>query len=98
LFITINLWNIVEGQGGQIRGIFNSEIPNNINKKIDELNTKHYLEQKQSIEKTISLIKNKPNLTQLNQIIAEQVTYAKQWCKKYEVPVNIASTFLEKKN
>ena len=85
------------GTGRSNTNIFNSEIPDIINSRIDKLNTTHYREQKQSIEKTISLIKNKPNLTQLNHIIAEQVTYARQWCKKYEIPINTASTFIEKK-
>ena len=98
LFISINLWNIIEGKGGQIKGLFKNDIPDKIDKKIDELNTIHYKEQKQSIEKTINLIKNKPNLTELNLIIGNQVEHACNWCKKYDIPINNSSTFIEKKN
>ena len=98
LFITINLWNLVEGAGGCIKGIFKGDIPLEIEKQIDKLNTLHYNEQKRSIENTISLIKNKPNLTSLNNIISKQVEYACNWCKKYEVPINKTSTFMEKKS
>lgn len=97
LFVSINLWNIIEGKGGQLKGIFRDTVPKYIDKKIDELNTIHYREQKVSIEKTISLIKNKPNLTELNRIIAEQVEHAQNWCKKYDIPINNSSTFIEKK-
>ena len=97
LFVSIKLWNMVEGKGGQIKTIFKDEIPAEIDNKLDGLNTIHYQEQKQSIEKTINLIRNKPNLTELNGIIAEQVSHAKNWCRKYEIPVNTSSTFLEKK-
>lgn len=97
LFVSIKLWNMVEGKGGQIKTIFKDEIPAEIDNKLDGLNTIHYQEQKQSIEKTINLIRNKPNLTELNGIIAEQVSHAKNWCRKYEIPVNTSSTFLEKR-
>lgn len=98
LFITINLWNVVEGKGGYIKTIFSGDIPEEINSKINELNTIHYNEQKKSIERTINLICKKPNLSFLNEIIAQQVSHAQEWCKRYEVPINSNSTFIEKKS
>ena len=98
IFITINLWNVIEGRGGYIKTIFGGDIPEEINSKIDELNTIHYNEQKKSIEKTINLINIKPNLSSLNEIIATQVSHAREWCNRYEVPINTSSTFIEKKS
>lgn len=98
LFLIINLWNLIEGKGGYIKTIFSGDIPEEINNKIDELNTIHYNEQKKSIERTINLIRKKPNLTSLNDIIASQVIHARKWCNRYEVPINTSSTFIEKKS
>ena len=76
--------------------IFKGEIPKELDDKINKLNTLHYNHQKKSIIETINLIENKPNLSALNKIIKTQVSYAKEWCEKYDIPVNNKSTFLDK--
>ena len=43
-----------------------TDIFNDINQKIDELNTIHYKEQKQSIEKTITLPKSSETLAKIS--------------------------------
>jgi len=97
LFIVIKSWNIIEKQGAKLERIFKGDIPTSLNDKINELNTLHYNHQRKSIEETINLIENKPNLSELNKIIKSQVSYAKEWCDKYDILINNKSTFLDKK-
>lgn len=96
LFIVIKSWDLLEKEGFKVDNIFKGEIPKDLDDKINNLNTLHYNHQKKSIEDTINLIENKPNLSALNKIIKNQVVYAKKWCEKYDIPVNNKSTFLDK--
>ena len=96
LFIVIKSWDFLDREGFKVDSIFKGEIPKGLDDKINELNTLHYNHQKKSIVETINLIENKPNLSALNKIIKNQVSYAKEWCEKYDIPVNNKSTFLDK--
>ena len=96
LQIILKCWEHTDENDYKIESIFNSEIPEGFLKQMEKLNTNHFIDQKRSIKETIDIIKNKPNLTDLNRILKNQVKLAINWCKQYEVDVNINSTFLNK--
>ena len=98
LHVIIKSWEILETKHRTVIDIFSDSdnIPCEFSDMVLEFGTRHFNLQKLNIDKTLSLIHNKPNLTKLNNLLDHQVRCACKWCEKYNVDLNYHSIFLNK--
>lgn len=98
LYIVVKSWEILEEKNKTIIDIFSpdEEVPEEFLKMVLDFGTKHFELQRTNIDKTLDLIHNKPNLSQLNNLIELQINSACKWCEKYNVDLNYHSIFLNK--
>ena len=79
-----------------IQDIFDFKVPDTFLNQIKNFNSINTKYQVGTIKYTLNLIKQKKNLSFLNQIIENQVNKAKEWCQKYEVKINYRSSFVNR--
>jgi len=99
LLVLVKSYSIANDKGFKVESLFDPDwiLPELFLNKIIAINTIHFNLQKESIHKTLDIIRNKPNLTTLNKLLNEQVTCAVKWCHTYEIQVNYISTFIDNK-
>jgi 23S rRNA U2552 (ribose-2'-O)-methylase RlmE/FtsJ len=74
----------------------NIKIDNNFIKKLDEYNEKYMETQLFYLNNTIKLAENKIEKEQYYDIIQKQVSYAINWCIKYNIEINKNSIYYKK--
>jgi 23S rRNA U2552 (ribose-2'-O)-methylase RlmE/FtsJ len=99
LLVLVKSYSIANDNGYKVESLFDPEwiLPEVFLNNIIAINTNHFNLQKDSIHKTLDIIRNKPNLTTLNKLLNQQVLCAVKWCHTYEIQVNYLSTFIDKK-
>lgn len=95
LLLIIKKWNIVENIDKEVSQIFDiNSIPNDFIDKIKNYNTFNSQQQIDNIKKTLKIIDNQSQLSNLSNIISKQTKLALEWCKKYDIEINTKSTFI----
>ena len=87
---------IIKTNNFYIEDLFSEDAPESFKKEIETYNKDFIKKQIYSIKKTLDLINNKPNIKQYNKIIKTLISNATDWCKKYDIEININSKYLVK--
>ena len=96
LYGVVRLWSSIKTNNFFIEDLFLEDVPESFKEEIETYNTNFIKNQMFSIKNTLELINNKPDIKQYNKIIRTLISNATDWCKKYDIEININSKYLVK--
>lgn len=88
-------WDQILSKGLVIKSIF-EDPPEKFMELIHLYNSASYKQQTVFIDRTLDIIKHKPNWRQMESILDYQVKRAVEWCQNYHLSVNLESYFYQK--
>jgi len=91
----LNQWENITNQKLNVKSIFETP-PKHFMNLVCLYNTASYHQQTVFIDRTLDIIKHKPNWQQMESILDYQVKKATEWCQNYHLSVNMESYFYQK--
>ena len=94
LYKIVKQWGEIENQNLFVEDIFIEKIPSNYIELIEKYNKFNMFQQIKTIKNTLDII-TKELVVDEKQIENQQIYNALEWCKKYHIDINFASSHLQ---
>ena len=94
LYEVVEEWGKIEEKGEYVEDIFEEKLYDKYIELIEKYNKFNMFHQIQTIKETLDIIIGDKKINE-NDIIENQIDIALNWCKKYNIDINFASSYLE---